>query len=169
MKENNISGKIIAVSISKKRGEKKKNVSEARLIEDHGIEADAHAGSGHRQLSLLASESIKKILDKGLDVSPGDFAENITTEGIDLTGLVKGDRLRIGAEAVVEITQIGKKCHSRCHIYDAVGECVMPDEGVFAKVICGGKIVPGDKLINKTGKRDICHSLTSAKPASTFA
>jgi len=111
---------------------------------DHGLEGDAHARNWHRQISLLARESIRKMQEKGLAVGPGDFAENITTEGIDLVALPVGTRLRLGEEAVVEVTQIGKVCHSRCDIYRQAGDCVMPREGVFAAVKTGGAVKKGD-------------------------
>jgi MOSC domain-containing protein YiiM len=139
-------GKILAVSVSERKGVRKTNVESARLIENWGIEGDAHAGPGHRQVSLLAQESIAKMRAKGLDVNAGDFAENITTAGIDLTSLPIGARLRIGG-AEVEITQIGKECHSRCAIYYQAGDCVMPREGVFARVTRGGEVQPGDQIV----------------------
>ncbi|NJD56591.1 MAG: MOSC domain-containing protein, partial [Nitrospirae bacterium] len=114
---------------------------------DYGIEGDAHSSSEwHRQVSLLAIESIKKMQDMGLDVHPGDFAENITTEGIDLLSLPVGTRLRIGGAMIGEVSQIGKECHARCAIYYQAGDCVMPKEGIFIKVMCGGKIRKGDPI-----------------------
>jgi len=139
-------GKILAVSVSDRKGVRKTNVESARLIENWGIEGDAHAGPGHRQVSLLGDESVAKMRAKGLDVDAGAFAENITTAGIDLTSLPIGARLRIGG-AEVEITQIGKECHSRCAIYYQAGDCVMPREGVFARVTRGGEIRPGDEIV----------------------
>lgn len=139
-------GKISAVSISKEKGIKKENVAEAILKEGYGIIGDAHAGSGIRQVSLLAVESIDKMKTKGLDVGPGDFAENITTAGIPLTNLQLGARFKIGKDAILEITQLGKVCHARCNIYYQAGDCVMPREGIFAKVIKGGVIKPQDNL-----------------------
>ena len=130
-----IKGKIKAVSISQKRGTRKFNVLEAELKVGFGIEKDAHAGKWHRQVSLLAVESIRKMTAKGLVLSAGDFAENITTEGINLQSLSIGTRLKVGPEAEVEITQFGKKCHSDCEIFQLVGDCIMPREGVFAKVM----------------------------------
>jgi len=121
---NKTIGRVVAVSVSDRKGVKKANVADARLLEDHGLENDAHAGKWHRQVSLLAMESIEKILDKSLGVAPGDFAENITTEGIRLWELPIGKRLKIGGDAVAEITQIGKECHNRCAIYHQVGDCV---------------------------------------------
>ncbi len=136
-------GRVAAVSVSRKKGEKKTPVPFAVLVEDHGVRDDAHAGPGHRQVSLLARESIEKMRAKGLSVGPGDFAENVTVEGFDLLGVKPGDRLRVG-EALVEITQIGKECHDRCAIYFQAGDCVMPREGVFARVVRGGNVAPGD-------------------------
>ncbi len=139
-------GSVVAVSVSDRKGIRKSNVAEAVLVADHGVATDAHAGRWHRQVSLLASESIRKIRDKGLDVSPGDFAENITTEGFRPWELPLGCRLRIGARALVEVTQIGKECHSRCAIFHQVGDCVMPREGIFVKVVEGGTVRPGDRI-----------------------
>ena len=134
-----------AISVSREKGMKKQNVPAADFIEDHGIQGDAHAGPWHRQVSLLMIESIGKIAALGVDVSPGDFAENLTTEGFDLLGLKIGDRVRVGP-ALLEITQIGKECHSGCAIFEQVGDCVMPREGLFARVIEGGRVRPGDPL-----------------------
>ena len=141
-----LKGQILAVSTSRRKGEKKSNLSECELLKDKGLEGDAHAGDWHRQVSLLAMESIAKIRDKGLDVAPGDFAENITTTGIGIWQLKLGTRLAVGSEAELEITQIGKECHDRCAIYHQVGDCVMPREGIFARVIRGGKVKPGDTI-----------------------
>lgn len=139
-------GKIVAISISEKKGVRKNNVDSAVLKEDFGIAGDAHAGTPKRQVSLLAIESVEKMRAKGLKVNPGDFAENITTEGIDLLGLNLGNRLTLGAEVVLELSQIGKECHTRCNIYYQAGDCVMPKEGIFAKVVKGGEIKVGDKI-----------------------
>lgn len=140
-------GKIIAVCLSGRKGEKKRPVDEGRLIEGQGFAGDAHAGSGHRQVSLLSAESVDRFRAKGpLEVFPGDFAENILTEGIDLATLAVGRRLRAGSEAVLEVTQIGKECHDRCAIYRVMGDCVMPREGVFARVVQGGGLRPGDGI-----------------------
>jgi MOSC domain-containing protein YiiM len=136
-------GSILSVNIADRKGQKKTNVGCGRLIENEGMENDAHSGSG-RQVSLLAKESIEKIRAKGLDVQYGDFAENLTTEGIDLPALPVGARLKIGDGVLLEVTQIGKVCHDRCHIFFAVGDCVMPREGIFASVIRGGKVAAGD-------------------------
>jgi MOSC domain-containing protein YiiM len=138
-----MSARVIAVCISVNKGERKKPVPSVLLREEHGIEGDAHAGPWHRQVSLLAQESIEKMRRLGLDVSSGDFAENITTAGLDLVSLPVGSRLLVG-ETELEVTQIGKECHSRCAIYHQAGDCVMPKEGIFARVIRGGWVKPGD-------------------------
>ncbi len=138
--------KVLAVSVSRTTGVKKENVPSAVLKVDHGIENDAHAGDWHRQVSLLATESIDKMRAEGLELSPGDFAENITTEGLNVVGLKIGDRIKIGNDVVMELTQIGKECHSGCAIMKAVGKCVMPTEGVFFKVITPGEIRPDNKI-----------------------
>lgn len=138
--------KIVEVSISKKKGVRKENIPEGLLIENFGLKDDAHAGDWHRQVSLLAMESIEKIKAKGLDVGPGDFAENITTIGINLVDLPIGTRLKLGDEVLMEVTQIGKECHSRCAIFYQAGDCVMPREGIFAKVLNGGKVRKGDPI-----------------------
>ncbi|MDF1535699.1 MAG: MOSC domain-containing protein [bacterium] len=138
--------RIHAISTSETKGVRKDNVLSAVLRPDHGIESDAHAGQWHRQVSLLARESIEKMIAKGLTVGPGDFAENITTEGVDLVSLPVGRRLLLGDEALVEVTQIGKECHNRCAIYQQAGDCVMPREGIFVKVLTGGTIREGDPI-----------------------
>ena len=138
---------IVEVSISKEKGTRTENIPEGLLIENHGFRDDAHAGDWHRQVSLLAIESIEKIRAKGLDVGPGDFAENITTRGIDLVNLPIGTRLKVGAEVLMEVTQIGKECHTRCAIYYQAGDCVMPREGIFTKVLKGGRIRKSDQIV----------------------
>lgn len=140
-----VTGKVIAISVSEKKGVQKHNVESAELVKEWGIRGDAHAGKWHRQVSLLALESIAKMRAKGLEVDPGAFAENICTEFIDLPNLQIGDKLAIG-EVELEITQIGKECHQRCAIYYAAGDCVMPREGIFARVLRGGGIKPGDTV-----------------------
>ncbi|MDJ0876750.1 MAG: MOSC domain-containing protein [Desulfobacterales bacterium] len=137
---------IVAVSISDRKGVKKKNIDQGILIANSGLEGDAHAGDWHRQISLLAQESIDKIRAKGLDVAPGDFAENITTRGFAIEELPVGTRLQLGPQALVEITQIGKVCHNRCAIFHQVGDCVMPREGIFARILKGGPVKPGDAI-----------------------
>ena len=139
-------GRIRAISISKTKGTQKSNVPEAELRTNFGIVGDAHAGDWDRQLSLLDIECIDVMKAKGANVSPGAFAENITTEGIDLMALKLGDRLRLGAEAEIKITHFGKQCHGRCKIYEQIGDCIMPREGVFARVSRGGSIRAGDDI-----------------------
>jgi MOSC domain-containing protein YiiM len=139
-------GRIKAISISKNRGTQKYNVPAAQLKVDFGIEGDAHAGDWHRQVSLLAEESLEKMRAKGAAVTEGDFAENITTEGIDLQSLTIGSKLRLGTEAEVEISQFGKQCHGGCEIFQQIGDCIMPREGIFAKVTKPGRIKPGDTI-----------------------
>ena len=141
-----ITGKVLSVNIADQKGRKKSNVGCGLLIEDFGLQADAHAGTEIRQVSLLATESIEKIRAKGLNVQYGDFAENLTTEGIDLPSLPIGAKLKIGADVLMEVTQIGKICHDRCHIFFTVGDCVMPREGIFAKVLSGGQVKIGDRI-----------------------
>ncbi len=141
-----VQGRVVAVSVSDRKGVKKTNIERGLLVKNFGLEGDAHGGDWHRQISLLARESIDKIRAKGLDVVPGDFAENITTSGFALEELPIGTRLRLGEEALVEITQIGKVCHDRCAIFHQVGDCVMPREGVFARILKGGAIRPGDAI-----------------------
>lgn len=136
---------VLAVCISENKGERKKPTEQVELRFNHGIVGDAHAGEWHRQISLLASESIDKMRKLGLDVDSGDFAENITTTGIELVTLPIGTRLRAG-ETLLEVTQIGKECHTRCAIFYQAGDCVMPKEGIFAKVITGGIVKPGDEI-----------------------
>lgn len=139
-------GTIKAISVSKKKGTKKVNVPEAELKTDFGIIGDVHAGTKRRQVSLLAVKSIDKMLAMGAKVSPGSFAENITTEGINLLKLSVGSKLELGENVELEITQFGKECHSRCEIFEQVGDCIMPREGVFAKVNKAGVIKVGDTI-----------------------
>lgn len=136
---------IIAVCISERKGIRKKEVPEIELRIGHGIVGDAHAGDWHRQISLLADESIDKMRRLGLHLTPGAFAENIVTRGIELKTLPIGTRLRVGG-TVLEVTQIGKECHNDCAIKKATGECVMPTEGIFAVVVEPGRIRPGDTI-----------------------
>ena len=139
--------KIVSIATSKKKGTRKVCVPEAFILPDHGLEGDAHAGPWHRQVSFLASESIDAAREQGLEVTFGDFAENIATSGIEWQKLPIGTRLRLGESAVVEITQIGKECHNRCAIYYQAGDCIMPREGIFAQVLRGGKIRCGDEIV----------------------
>jgi MOSC domain-containing protein YiiM len=141
-------GKIVSINISDKKGVRKTPVKEVFIKENYGIEGDAHASSKwHRQVSLLAIESIKKMQKMGLDVKPGDFAENITTKGIDLLSLPIGTRLKLGKHVVGEVSQIGKICHTRCAIYEQAGDCVMPKEGIFIRIFTNGKIKVGDEIL----------------------
>lgn len=140
-------GKVVSINISEKKGERKTPVQEAVIKEDFGIEGDAHASSEwHRQVSLLAIESVRKMQEMGLDVKPGDFAENITTEGLDLLALPIGTRLKIGKDVIGEVSQIGKVCHTRCAIYEQAGDCVMPKEGIFIRVLKSGVTKVGDEI-----------------------
>lgn len=138
--------KIVAVCTSEAKGERKTDVGQAELQEGFGLVGDAHGGDWHRQVSLLAIESIDKMRAAGLDVGPGDFAENLTTQGVNLYSLPIGTHLLIGDSVLLEMTQIGKECHDRCAIYHQAGDCVMPREGVFAIVLKGGLVKTGDSV-----------------------
>lgn len=138
-------GKIMAVCISEKRGTQKKNIEKVRLIENFGLEGDAHGGNWHRQVSLLSYEKVRAFEEKGISVEDGAFGENLLVEGFDFKTLPVGTRFRCG-EVLLEMTQIGKECHSHCEIYQAVGDCIMPREGVFARVLHGGVIQIGDEM-----------------------
>lgn len=138
-----MTGEVVAICTSERKGMPKTAVDSGLLRVDWGIEGDAHAGNWHRQVSLLAIESVDKMRAAGLKVGPGSFAENVTTRGLVLYTLPIGTRLRLG-QALVEVTQIGKECHSRCAIFEQAGDCVMPREGIFVKVIEGGTVAPGD-------------------------
>ena len=135
----------MAVCISEKRGTQKKNIEKVRLIENFGLEGDAHGGNWHRQVSLLSYEKVRAFEEKGISVEDGAFGENLLVEGFDFKTLPVGTRFRCG-EVLLEMTQIGKECHSHCEIYQAVGDCIMPREGVFARVLHGGMIQIGDEL-----------------------
>lgn len=158
-------GKVFSINYSKVKGVSKTPIGTGKLIEDFGLEDDSHSGPGIRQVSLLSIESIKKqemtfkeqvktfphkVCDKvrsqNAEINPGDFAENITTENIDLSSLKIGDRLKIGDEIIIEISKIGKECHNYCEIYKKIGNCIMPKEGIFAKIIKGGTIKKGDMI-----------------------
>ena len=139
--------KITSIAVSQKKGTRKRCVDQAELVENHGIYGDGHAGSWHRQVSFLASESIEKARSQGLDVTFGDFAENIATRGIDWLTVPVGTRMRIGDNTLIEVTQIGKECKRKCAIYYQAGDCIMPKEGVFAKVLRGGVIRNGDRVV----------------------
>ena len=138
-------GKVMAICISEKKGTQKRNVHEALFIEDFGLENDAHAGKWHRQVSLLSYERIQDFKKKGAPVEDGAFGENLIVSGIDFKNLPVGTRFQCG-DVVLEMTQIGKECHNGCEIYKIMGDCIMPREGVFARVIRGGRIREGDEL-----------------------
>lgn len=140
-------GRIRAISVSNAKGMPKHNVPEAELRADFGIVGDAHAGSGHRQVSLLALESLEELRSNGADISPGDFAENLTVEGLDLSALAVERRLRVGDAVELEVTQLGKRCHGKCRIFEKLGDCIMPKQGVFARVVTGGQIRVGDTIV----------------------
>jgi MOSC domain-containing protein YiiM len=147
--------KVVAVCSSLTKGVRKENIGHGVLRKEFGLVGDAHADSSwHRQVSLLATESIQKMRDMGYEVGPGDFAENITCEGIEVSSLPIGTRLNIGNKVVLEITQIGKECHAGCAIFKQTGKCIMPKEGVFARVIRGGKVKTEDtiKVIGRNDK-----------------
>lgn len=149
-----MTGRIVSINISDKKGVRKKPINEVFLKTDYGIEGDAHASSTwHRQVSLLALESIEKMRNMGLNVKPGDFAENITTEGINLPCLPLGTRIEIGDSVIGEVSQIGKECHTRCAIYYQAGDCVMPKEGIFIKVLKGGNVRNGDSIVVHSSKK----------------
>jgi MOSC domain-containing protein YiiM len=141
--------KIVSISTSRKKGTRKAQVDEAVLVQEHGLEGDAHAGQWHRQVSFLAAESIDQAKQKGLNVDFGDFAENIATLGIDWKNVPIGTQFQIGDSALVEVTQIGKECHQKCAIFYLAGDCIMPREGVFARVLNGGTIRVGDEIHRK--------------------
>lgn len=150
--KNKNKGRIFSLNYSSKKGTPKTPVEKASLIEEFGVEGDAHAGAGLRQVSLLAIESINrqinclKVNEKNFPLKPGDFAENITTEGVDLARLKIGDKLNIGTQAVLEVSKIGKECHKYCAIYKKIGDCIMPREGIFARVLKGGQIQTADSI-----------------------
>jgi MOSC domain-containing protein YiiM len=136
---------VVAVCVSPRKGMRKTPVAAVELREDHGVDGDAHAGPGHRQVSLLARESIARMQALGLQVDAGDFAENFTTEGVELFSLPLGTCLTVGP-ALLEVTQIGKECHTRCAIFHQAGDCVMPREGIFVRVLRGGTVRAGDHI-----------------------
>ena len=146
-------GKIVAICISEKKGVQKKDIKKCRLIENYGLEGDAHAGPWHRQISLLSIEGRLVMENKGIKLDAGDFGENVLTEGIDFANIMVGNELRLGGDALVRVTQIGKECHDRCNIYYQVGDCIMPREGIFAEVLKGGEIKIDDDIefINDKG------------------
>ena len=139
-------GKILAICTSEKKGTLKNEVEEAKFIEDFGIENDAHAGKWHRQVSLLSFERIDEFRNKGAKVDFGAFGENLVVEGIEVEKLPVGQKIKIG-DVLLEVTQIGKKCHDRCNIYYQVGDCIMPRNGIFTKVLSGGVVRVNDDCI----------------------
>ena len=145
--------KVLAICISKHKGTLKNEVSEANFIEEFGIEGDAHAGKWHRQVSLLAFEKIDDFRNKGGNVDFGAFGENLVVDGIELHKLPVGQQLQVG-EVLLEVTQIGKECHDKCAIYYQVGECIMPKNGIFTRVLKGGKVKVGDQCtLRDSGKK----------------
>jgi cyclic pyranopterin monophosphate synthase len=139
--------RIVSVNLSSRKGVAKDPVAEIRLLPDFGVEGDAHAGPGNRQVSLMAIESYRRFeAMKGNCLKHGSFGENILTEGIELHILAVGTKLTVGS-ALAEVTQIGKKCHAPCEIARTHGSCIMPKEGIFVRVLKGGRIIPGDKLV----------------------
>jgi len=141
------SGEIVAVCTSPLKQTRKTNIDAGVVKENYGFIGDAHSSpETHRQISLLAQESIDKMREIGLDVHPGDFAENLTTRGIELVSLPIGSIIKVGGSTILEVTQIGKECHNRCAIYQQAGDCIMPREGIFARVTTGGKVKTGDKI-----------------------
>jgi len=139
-------GEVVAVCISTEKGTQKRPVAKCRLVAGHGCEGDAHAGPWHRQVSLLADESAESMRRKGVEIGPGDFGENLLTRRITLKTLPVGTRLQIGDEVLLQVTQIGKECHDHCAIYEKVGDCVMPREGIFVEVLKGGIVKAGDRI-----------------------
>jgi len=138
--------KVVSLALSRKKGTRKETTDQVRVIKDHGIEGDAHAGNWHRQVSLLAAESIRASQESGLDVDFGDFAENIATTGVDWKTIPVGTQVKIGDAVLLEITQIGKECIRKCAIFYQAGDCIMPKEGIFARVLKGGDICCGDAI-----------------------
>lgn len=140
-----MAGKIIAVCSAPEKGMIKHDIREGVLIEELGLEGDAHAGFMHRQVSLIAMEDIRTMMEKLPSLVPGSFAENLTTEGFDLSALKIGDQLQVG-ETLLEVSQIGKECHTKCEVFKQSGECIMPQKGIFTRVLKGGKVKVGDAI-----------------------
>ena len=146
-------GVIQSLCVSEQKGTPKDSVPGVTLRADHGIEGDAHAGFDHRQLSALAFESVERMARKLPDLAPGDFGENLVTVGVDWQSLSVGDRVRLGHSVIAEVTQHGKECHTRCAIYYSAGECIMPTEGVFLRVLSDGTVAPGDSIFRISDKK----------------
>jgi len=138
--------RIESIAISPRKGIRKTLVKAICILKNYGLKGDAHAGTWHRQVSFLAKEAIDRARSQGLNIGFGDFAENIATSGVDWPSLSLGTKVHLGKEVIVEITQIGKRCHTKCAIYQMAGDCIMPREGVFAKVLAGGRIQCGDEI-----------------------
>ena len=166
-----MTAKVFSVNISENKGEPKNMVKSAVLKEGHGFEGDAHAGENSRQVSLLAVEEIEKLEDslqgKDIDLRPGIFAENITTEGIDLSNVKAGDKMNIGSDVILKVTQIGKECHAGCSILRKAGRCIMPKSGIFAQVEKGGIVRVGDRIALQKQNKHL-NVLFSAVLASLF-
>ncbi len=145
--QKNKSGTIVSIAVSKKKGTRKTIINRTNVIENHGLENDAHAGEWHRQVSFLSAESIELAKSQGLTVTYGDFAENFVSSGIEWKDHPIGTRVKIGNSVELEITQIGKECHKKCAIYYQAGDCIMPREGIFARVIKGGEVTKGDQVV----------------------
>ncbi|MFP4201688.1 MAG: MOSC domain-containing protein [Candidatus Acetothermia bacterium] len=153
-RDNDKRGELTSINTSEGKGEVKTPVSEVSVLKDHGIEGDVHAGSPVKQVSLLDSSEIRAMEDRtGVDLKPGDFAENLTTTGLDLDSFAEGDKLRVGADVLLEVSQIGKTCHEDCVVKEKTGECIMPEKGLFFRVLEGGEISQGDPVepANKEG------------------
>lgn len=153
-------GKLLAVCISKDKGTSKNRVREAILKENYGLVGDAHAGEGPRQVSLLAEETLKEIREKNIEISCGGFGENFTTSGIELTSIPVGAKLRVGKSAILEVTQIGKRCQKPCEIYKSLGECILPSQGIFARVLRGGRVREGDEIVAGSKEKILAGVLT---------
>ena len=138
--------RIVSLAVSRKKGTRKTPVASIQVLKNHGIQGDAHAGPWERQISFLANEQIQEARQRGLEVDFGDFAENVATEGVDWKGLPLGTLVKLGDRVIVEITKIGKECHKKCAIYYQAGDCIMPREGVFGRVIEGGTLCCGDEI-----------------------
>lgn len=146
-KDKSGAGVLVSINTSQVKGEIKRPVDEAELKQDHGIEGDVHAGSSVKQVSLLDDSEIRAMEERtGVELHPGDFAENLTSSGLDMESFAVGDRLRVGEEVLLEVSQIGKTCHEDCVVKEKTGECIMPEKGLFFRVLQGGYLTPGDPI-----------------------
>lgn len=146
-KDEKEAGVLVSINTSQVKGEIKRPVDEAELKEDHGIAGDVHAGSSVKQVSLLDDSEIRAMEDRtGVELNPGDFAENLTSSGLDMDDFAVGDRLRVGEAVLLEVSQIGKTCHEDCVVKEKTGECIMPEKGLFFRVLQGGRLTPGDPI-----------------------